>query len=294
MMKNIIIGLGEILWDMLPSGKKLGGAPANFAYIVSQFGFDGYAVSAIGNDLLGKEILDNLKEKKLNFLIEKVGFPTGTVAVTIDETGNPQYEICKGVAWDNIPFTSQTEMLAKICCAVCFGSLAQRSEFSRNTILKFLELVPEKALKIFDINLRQLFYSKEIIEKSLKICNVLKMNDEEMVIISNLFEYQGLSEDAICKKILNDYQMKMVVLTKGETGSYIFTDDIVSYIETPKVSVVDTVGAGDSFTGSLVAALFNGKTIQEAHRLAVEISAYVCTQQGATPEFPPKLTELFK
>ena len=294
MMKNIIIGLGEILWDMLPSGKKLGGAPANFAYIVSQFGFDGYAVSAIGNDLLGKEILDNLKEKKLNFLIEKVGFPTGTVAVTIDETGNPQYEICKGVAWDNIPFTSQTEMLAKICCAVCFGSLAQRSEFSRNTILKFLELVPEKALKIFDINLRQHFYSKEIIEKSLKICNVLKMNDEEMVIISNLFEYQGLSEDAICKKILNDYQMKMVVLTKGETGSYIFTDDIVSYIETPKVSVVDTVGAGDSFTGSLVAALFNGKTIQEAHRLAVEISAYVCTQQGATPEFPPKLTELFK
>jgi len=293
-MKNIIIGLGEILWDMLPSGKKLGGAPANFAYIVSQFGFDGYAVSAIGNDLLGKEILDNLKEKKLNFLIEKVGFPTGTVAVTIDETGNPQYEICKGVAWDNIPFTSQTEMLAKICSAVCFGSLAQRSEFSRNTILKFLELVPEKALKIFDINLRQLFYSKEIIEKSLKICNVLKMNDEEMVIISNLFEYQGLSEDAICKKILNDYQMKMVVLTKGETGSYIFADDIVSYIETPKVSVVDTVGAGDSFTGSLVAALFNGKTIQEAHRLAVEISAYVCTQQGATPEFPPKLTELFK
>ena len=281
--RKIIVGLGEILWDMLPSGKVLGGAPANFAYFASQFGFDGYAVSAIGNDLLGKEILDNLAEKKLRFLLEKVDFPTGTVAVTLDEKGVPHYEICEGVAWDHIPFTAQTEMLARNCAAVCFGSLAQRNAVSRNTIQKFLELVPKDAMKIFDVNLRQHFYTKEMIEHSLKQSNILKINNEELEILTEIFDWQGLSEEVVCKKILNDYALKMVVETKGEAGSFIFTNDDLSYIATPKVQVADTVGAGDSFTGTLAAALLNGKTIREAHRLAVEVAAYVCTQHGAMP-----------
>jgi fructokinase len=292
-MKNII-GLGEILWDMLPSGKVLGGAPANFAYHVSQFGLNGYAVSAIGNDLLGKEILDSLAEKHLNFLIENVDFPTGTVPVTLDEKGIPQYEICEGVAWDNIPFTQQAEELARICDAVCFGSLAQRNAVSRATILKILELVPATALKIFDINLRQHFYSKEIIENSLKHCNILKINDEEVVVAAKLFDWQGLSEEVVCKKILDAYSLKMVILTKGAIGSSVITDDETSYIDTPKVHVADTVGAGDSFTGSFVAALLNGESVRNAHKLAVEVSAYVCTQHGAMPKLPDAFVELYK
>jgi fructokinase len=289
-----IIGLGEILWDMLPLGKVLGGAPANFAYIVSQFGLSGYAVSAIGNDLLGKEILDSLAEKQLNFLIENVDFPTGTVQVTLDGKGVPQYEICEGVAWDNIPLTQQAEDLAKDCSAVCFGSLAQRNAVSRTTILKILELIPATALKIFDINLRQHFYSKEIIENSLKHCNVLKINDEEVVVVAKLFDWQGLSEEAVCKKILDTCSLKMVILTKGVIGSSVLTNNETSYINTPKVHVADTVGAGDSFTGTFVAALLHGESVRNAHKLAVEVSAYVCTQHGAMPKLPDAFVELYK
>jgi fructokinase len=292
-MKNII-GLGEILWDMLPSGKVLGGAPANFAYHVSQFGLNGYAISAIGNDLLGKEILDSLAEKHLNFLIENVDFPTGTVQVTLDEKGVPQYEICEGVAWDNIPFTQQSEELARVCNAVCFGSLAQRNAVSRITILKILELVPATALKIFDINLRQHFYTKEIIENSLKHCNILKINDEEVVVVAKLFDWLGLSEEAVCKKILDTYSLKMVILTKGAIGSSVITANETSYLDTPKIHVADTVGAGDSFTGTFVAALLNGESIRNAHKLAVEVSAYVCTQHGAMPKLPDAFVELYK
>jgi fructokinase len=292
-MKNII-GLGEILWDMLPTGKVPGGAPANFAYHVSQFGLNGYAISAVGNDLWGKEILDSLAEKHLNFLIENVDFPTGTVQVTLDEKGVPQYEICEGVAWDNIPFTQQSEELARVCDAVCFGSLAQRNAVSRTTILKILELVPATALKIFDINLRQHFYTKEIIENSLKHCNILKINDEEVVVVAKLFDWPGLSEEAVCKKILDTYSLKMVILTKGAIGSSVITVNETSYLDTPKVHVADTVGAGDSFTGTFVAALLNGESVRNAHKLAVEVSAYVCTQHGAMPKLPDAFIELYK
>ncbi|GHV21070.1 fructokinase [Clostridia bacterium] len=284
MANKIIIGLGEILWDMLPTGKVLGGAPANFAYHASQFGYEGIAVSAIGKDTLGTEILDNLTGKKMKTLLEAVDYPTGTVAVTLDEKGVPQYEICEGAAWDNIPFTAQTEELAKRCVAVCFGSLAQRSIVSRLTIHKFLEYVPADALKIFDINLRQHFYSKEIIVESLKNCNILKINDDEVKIVAELFGIEG-EEDAVCKKILKEYGLQMVIETKGAVGSYVFTANETSYVPTPKVQVTDTIGAGDSFTGAFVASLLDGKSIPEAHAKAVEISAWVCTQQGAMPAY---------
>jgi fructokinase len=281
-----IIGLGEILWDCLPTGKVLGGAPANFAYHATQFGFDGIAVSAIGNDELGQEILDILAEKQLNVLLEKVDFPTGTVQVTIDSRGIPQYEICENAAWDNIPFSPATENLAKSCDVVCFGSLAQRSDVSRNTILQFLELVPQSALKIFDINLRQHFYSKEVIINSLKKSNILKINNDEVKIVADLFGIEKMDEKEACMFLLKKYDLQMVVETKGEQGSYVFTKDETSFMETPRVQVADTVGAGDSFTGAFVAALLNGKTIREAHKSAVEVSAFVCTQHGAMPTLP--------
>ncbi|MDR0507220.1 MAG: carbohydrate kinase [Dysgonamonadaceae bacterium] len=287
-----IAGIGEILWDMFPQGKVLGGAPANFACHASQFGFEGVAVSAIGDDDLGREIIDclsNIATKNFSSLLETVNFPTGTVQVTLNEKGVPQYEICENVAWDNIPFTSKTEALAKKCAAVCFGSLAQRNSISRTTILKFLELIPENALKIFDVNLRQHFYSKEIVHESLLKSNVLKINDEELTVVAELLGFTNLSEEEICKKLLDSYHLKMVIETKGENGSFVFTQKETSFFETPKVLVADTVGAGDSFTGAFVAALLKEKTIREAHELAVEVSAFVCTQHGATPKLPDNL-----
>ncbi len=271
-----VVGIGEILWDVFPERKILGGAPANFAYHASQFGFNGYAVSAVGKDLLGKEILDNLAEKKLDYLIESIDYPTGTVQVTLDEKGVPQYEICENTAWDNIPFTLQTEKLAAKCDAVCFGTLAQRNEVSRTAICRFLELVPPNSYKIFDINLRQHFYSREIIHDSLLSCNVLKINDEEVAEVGRLFEYAGMDEQEICLQLLKTYNLDIVVETRGVKGSYVLTAGETSYIDTPKVHVADTVGAGDSFTGAFVAALLHGESLRNAHQLAVEVSAYVC------------------
>ena len=288
-MKNIIVGLGEILWDLLPGGKVLGGAPANFAYQTSQFGFEGYAVSAIGKDALGDEIIESLSSKSLNHKIERVDFPTGTVQVTLDGKGIPQYEICENVAWDNIPFTPEIEDLARKASTVCFGSLAQRSEVSQKTILRFLELLPEDALKVFDINLRQHFYSKEIIDNSLKHSNILKINDDEVVIVAELYGWNGLKEAEICRKLVEMYNLKLVILTKGTNGSYVITSDDEFFRPTPKVTVADTVGAGDAFTAGFVTSLLKGKTIPEAHKTAVEVSAFVCTQHGAMPVLPDTL-----
>jgi fructokinase len=288
-MKDIIVGIGEILWDVLPTGKVLGGAPANFAYHISQLGFDGFAVSAIGNDELGEEIIENLHKKNMNFIIEKVPFPTGTVQVTLNDAGIPCYEICENVAWDNIPFTEEMKKLAQETKAVCFGSLAQRHPVSRQTIQQFLDTLPQEALKIFDVNLRQHFYSKELIDYSLKKCNILKINDEEILLLSQLFDWNEKSDIDICKRLLRDYSLDMIVLTKGTNGSCVVTPHEISAKPTPIVEVADTVGAGDAFTAGFVAGILKGKSVPDAHELAVEISAFVCTQQGAMPALPQEL-----
>jgi fructokinase len=283
--------MGEALWDMLPEGRKLGGAPANFAYHVSQFGLDSRVVSAVGDDELGNEILANFAEKQLDCQIEKVTYPTGTVQVTLDEKGVPCYEIKEGVAWDNIPYTPALENLAKQTHAVCFGSLAQRNAVSRETINRFIDQMPEdeNVLKIFDINLRQHFYSKELIEASLKKSNVLKINDEELVVVGEMFGFADIDFQDKCWVLLAKYNLKMLILTCGTEGSYVFTPGEVSFLETPQVQVADTVGAGDSFTGAFVAAILSGKTVKDAHRLAVDVSAFVCTQNGAMPELAEEL-----
>ncbi len=284
----VIVGMGEALWDMLPEGKKIGGAPANFAYHMSQFGFDSCVVSAIGNDVLGNEILDVFHEKNLKHLLEKVNFPTGTVQVELDTEGVPCYEIKEGVAWDNIPFTQSLQTLAFSTRSVCFGSLAQRNRVSRKTINSFLDAMPdgEGQCKIFDINLRQNFYDKEIIENSFNKCNILKINDEELIIISHMFGYPSIDLQDICWKLITKYNLKILILTCGTNGSYVFTSKEVSFLETPKVIIADTVGAGDSFTAAFCASILKGKSIRKAHKLAVEVSAYICTQSGAMPILP--------
>ena len=290
--QDVIVGMGEALWDVLPDGKKIGGAPANFAYHVSQFGLDSCAVSAIGDDALGEELLENFDRKGVNHLIEKVPYPTGTVQVEIDQAGIPQYEIKENVAWDNIPYTARLDSLASRTRAVCFGSLAQRNVVSRNTINRFIDAMPEKgALKVFDVNLRQGFYNKEILCNSMQKCNILKINDEELVAVSRMFGYPGIDLQDKCWILLGKYNLQMLILTCGINGSYVFTPGNVSFQPTPKVDVADTVGAGDSFTATFIACTLKGMPVAEAHRRAVEVSAYVCTQAGAMPTLPADLTE---
>ena len=293
-MNNIVTGIGEVLWDVLPEGKKLGGAPANFAYHVSQFGFESRIVSAIGPDMLGEELLSGLGDKGLDCMIEAVPYPTGTVQVELDSDGIPCYDIKEGVAWDNIPFTPELENLARNTKAVCFGSLAQRSPVSRDTINRFIDAMPEGSLRIFDINLRQNFYTKDIVCNSMRKCNILKINDEELETVSRMFELPDGPQQSRAKTLLSMFGLKALILTCGATGSHVFTSEETSYIATPQVEVADTVGAGDSFTAAFVSGLLKGLDIRQAHRLAVETSAFVCTQEGAMPVLPASLTDSVK
>ena len=288
-MKDIIVGMGEALWDCLPEGRKFGGAPANFAYHVGQFGWHSVVVSAVGNDELGDEIMQIVRGVNLDNRIARVAQPTGTVKVTLSGEGIPAYEICEDVAWDNIPWSEDLEKLAKQTKAVCFGSLAQRSAGSRDTIMRFLDAMDMDTERIYDINLRQHFYSQEVIEDSLRRATILKLNEEEIVVVAELLGLTGKEED-MCHQILTRYpKLKMVILTYGAACSYVFSASETSYQPTPKVKVADTVGAGDSFTATFVAQYLKGKSISEAHKIAVQASAFVCTQNGAMPKFPEEI-----
>lgn len=288
---GLIVGIGELLWDKLPDGKKLGGAPANFAYHVSQFGLPSCAVSAIGDDADGYEMLETIRKKNIPVTISLVDNATGTVDVTMNSNGIPEYEIHENVAWDNIPFTNSLAEIARNTAAVCFGTLAQRNEVSRSTIIQFINAMPEgnNILKIYDINLRQNFYSKEIIEHSLSLCNILKINDDEIKIVTDELKLTGINMIENCQELIRRYKLQILILTCGENGSYIFTPSEQSYLPTPKVDVADTVGAGDSFTAAFTASILQESPIKEAHKKAVDISAFVCTQHGAMPAIPESM-----
>ena len=281
MKKKVIVGIGEILWDMLPSGKALGGAPANFAYHAQRLGEEGWAVSAIGDDPLGAEIMDIVTDKKLRNIIAVTDKPTGTVQVSLDDKGVPSYNIMEDVAWDNIPFTPEMEALAARADAVCFGSLVQRMA-SRDSVLRFLRATRPEALRVFDINLRQHYYSPEVIDESLKLANILKINDEEIRIVADMFGL-GADDTAACRALVDRYALKLVILTKGADGSEVITADEAIPQVVGKVDVVDTVGAGDSFTAAFVVAYLRGDSLSDAQRLANETAAYVCSCKGAMP-----------
>ena len=283
MSKKLIVGIGEILWDMLPSGKALGGAPATFAYHARRLGMEGMAVSAIGHDALGEEIVDTLEAHSLPYHLDRVDYPTGTVQVTLDAKGVPQYEIKKGVAWDNIPYSKELAAIAAECRAVCFGSLAQRSMVSRKTIGWFLDAVPADCLKVFDINLRQDYYGKEVLKESLRRCDILKINDEEIRTVAALFGLEG-DDAAVCRALIARYSLKLVILTKGACGSEVITAKETIPQAAGKADVVDTVGAGDAFTAAFVVGYLRGDSLAEAQRLASDTAAYVCSCKGAMPE----------
>lgn len=298
-MKDFVVGIGEILWDMLPNGKKPGGAPANFAYHVSQFGLPAVVSSAVGPDDAGRELIALFDSRNLPHLTPTVDYPTGSVEVEIDADGIPQYDIKKDVAWDHIPLSHELEKLASRTRAMSFGSLAQRCRQSRHTIQSFARAVsagfpkdnPDSPLIVFDVNLRQDFYDKDLLHQSLELCNVLKINDEELVIVGRLFDYPGLDLESKCRALLADFNLRIVILTCGTDGSYVFTSSEKSFFPTPRVEVADTVGAGDSFTAAFIASVLRGRTVREAHAKAVETAAFVCTQPGAMPLLPHTLTD---
>jgi fructokinase len=284
-----IVGIGEILWDMLPQGKVLGGAPANFAYHASELGAKGYVISAIGKDKLGAEIVSQLAAHDIELRLGELNYPTGTVNVQLGANGIPEYEIIKDVAWDYITLQPSDIGLARETDAVCFGSLAQRNEVSRKSIIEFIKNVPESSLKIFDINLRQHYYSKTLIDNSIQMANILKINDEELIIVSELYGWTG-NEEYLCQRLMDIFQLNLLALTCGTRGSYLFTKHEKTFMKTPVVDVKDTIGAGDSFTAGLAMGLLKNKSLKNCHLLAIEISAYVCTHFGAMPP----LTEYYK
>ena len=282
-----ILGIGELVWDVFPSGKQLGGAPVNFAYFAKELGAEAYPVAALGSDELGDEAMEVVRPSglKLDF-IQRNSLPTSRVLVTTDEEGVPQYEIVENVAWDAMECTPEILDLASQADVICWGSLAQRSRKSRESILAMVDAARENCLRVFDINLRQKFYSKEVIEESLKRADILKLNEDELPVVSEIFAVEGSEADQIAH-IIKRFSLRSIIYTQGAVCSEVYdASGLVSRMDTPKVKVADTVGAGDSFTATYVTSILLGKTPAQAHELAVKVAAFVCTQNGAINPLP--------
>ena len=283
----IFIGLGEILWDLLPSGKQLGGAPANFAYHAHALGAEARVVSRVGNDPLGREILDRLRA--LGLTTDGIGVdtnaPTGTVSVELAADGQPRFIIHENVAWDRMVADEASLAFAARADAVCFGSLAQRREPSRSSIRALVAATPATALRVFDINLRQQFYSPEIVETSLQLANVLKLNDQELPVLAAMFGLRGGVREQLAA-LAKQFGLRAVALTRGAHGSLLLAAGIWSDHPGLAVKVADTIGAGDAFTAALTLGLLAGRPLDDINRHANEVAAYVCSQPGATPPMP--------
>lgn len=289
-----VIGIGETVWDVFPSGRRLGGAPVNFAFFAKEFGAEAYPISAVGNDPLGEETMAELEKTGLNLCcIQRNEKPTSRVLITVDEAGVPEYEIVEGVAWDSIVCDEKTFALLTDADVVCWGTLAQRTPFSRESILKMVDSTPESCLKVYDINLRQHYYSRETIEESLRRADVLKLNEDELPIVAGLFSISGSPLEQILS-LIERFSLQNVIFTQGSLCSEVYgPEGLLSHKDTPRVEVVDTVGAGDSFTATYLMARLDGKSVDEAHSLAVSLAAYVCTCSGAINPVPESL-KIFK
>ena len=282
--KPVIAGIGELLWDVLPSGKQLGGAPCNFAFHALQVGCESHVISAIGKDELGAEIQNTLQTLGLSDHFVQVNeFSTSTVTVNLNENGHPNYTIHENVAWDHILWNSDLENLSKKLDAVCFGSLAQRNPESKHTIQTFISALKSDCLKVFDINLRQNFYNKEAIIHSINLADILKLNEDELPVVSEYISISGDTESQLLQ-LLTRFKLKYVIYTMGGNGSIIKSIDESSFIDVPHILVSDTVGAGDAFTAVFISGILLGISLRETHQKATEFAAYVCTQKGATPK----------
>ena len=284
--RHIVVGLGELLWDLLPAGKQLGGAPANFAYITSLLGDEGIPASRLGQDALGEEAILRLRELALPtaFIQEDADHPTGTVQVEVDAAGQPRFEISESVAWDFLEWTPQWQRLAQQADAVCFGSLAQRSERSRATIRKFVLAARQRdAVRVFDVNLRQSFFSAQVLAESMMLATLVKLNHEELPRIMRLFELEHHREEDSARRLLSVHDLKLVCITRGNGGSLLISADECSEHPGFQVKVADTVGAGDAFTAALVHGYLRGTPLAQINENANRVGAWVASQSGATP-----------
>lgn len=282
-----IAGIGELLWDVLKDSEELGGAPINFSYHASAMGAHCYAISTIGDDLRGKIALDELRQRRVScdhITVLKDGI-TGYVLAKVDDAGIATYTFPDNVAWDSIYLKESTLSLAANLDAVCFGSLAQRSPASRKVILNFLQITGKQTLKVFDLNIRQNFYTPEIITTSLKIADVLKLNDDELQLIARIENLNG-PPLAMMQTLVESYGLRLAVLTRGEKGSLLVSPSQFSDYEGLSTTVVDTIGAGDSFTAATVLGLLSGLSLDAINERANRVAAFVCSQRGAMPILP--------
>jgi len=290
-----LVGLGEILWDMLPDGRKLGGAPANFAYHCHALGTNGSVVSCVGRDPLGSEILERIESLGLekNYIAIDQEHPTGTVTVELDEKGKPEYVIHENVAWDFIPTSQDVLKLAGRCDAVCFGSLCQRSPVSRSTVREFLKWTRDDCLRIFDINIRQQYYSKNVVSDMLELSNILKLNDEELPLVAQIFEMSG-GENELLGELTEKFALELIALTKGAHGSRLYSRGKDSlHPGVPVENIADTVGAGDSFTAAIAIGWLLNRPLDDINEHANQVAGFVCSQKGATPRLPHVLVRKF-
>jgi fructokinase len=289
-----IVGIGEVLWDILPAGRQLGGAPANFTYHASALGAETRLISRVGNDALGREALARLRQLGVptDCVELDAQLPTGTVGVTVSADGQPHYQIHEPVAWNALRGETAGRTAVASADAVCFGSLAQRSEPSRTTILSLVAAAPVKALRIFDINLRQHYYTRDVIEKSLALANVLKVNDTELPRLGEMFGLTGDTRTQI-QQLAERHSLRAVVFTRGGRGSLLFDDGRWSDHPGIATKVVDTIGAGDSFTAAMTLGLLAGWELDRVDEHANRVAAFVCSSAGATPPLPQTLRGLF-
>ena len=282
-----ILSIGEVLWDMLPSGRKVGGAPANCAFHCMQLGADVRILSRIGNDDLGRELIGFYRSLGLSteFIETDMTAPTGTVGVELSADGQPKYTIHSNVAWDKIEATTSATQFVHSVDAVCFGSLAARNQTTLRTIQTLVSQTKPSALRVLDLNLRDPFVDHQVIESMLRLTNVLKLNDEELTRIVAMFDVPGNTMKQHADWFIDHYDLKMLILTCGSHGSRIFCDGKEHFCGGRKVEVVDTVGAGDAFTATVIVGLLSGWSIETINERANEIAAFVCTQSGATPKF---------
>ena len=291
-MSYSAVGIGELLWDIFPNGKELGGAPANFAYHFSALGGEGLIVSCLGVDSPGDEILKRLETLSLTsrYIAIDAGHPTGTVTVDVGVEGEPSFTIHENVAWDFIPYSPLLTELGTNIDAISFGTLAQRSEVSRATIQALIKQLPRSTLRLFDINLRQTFYSREVIEWSLEACNILKLNESELQVLSRLLQMQG-DEMTLLNDLSRRFNLEIIALTRGAKGSILFNRGTVSVHDGIKTDVVDTVGSGDAFAAALLSGILSGIELDTINGYANRLASYICSQQGATPRLPDDLLQ---
>ena len=287
MNQKKIAGIGELLWDVLPDMEQLGGAPINFAYHVSALGAEAVAISTIGSDIRGENALKELQSRGVNtrYISILEQFDTGYVTARVDDKGVATYEFPDDVAWDHLAINPAAQACAAGLEAICFGTLAQRSDAARSAIHRYLGTTSEKTIKVYDLNLRQNFYNRSVIETSLRLSTVLKLNDDELALVSALFRLSGAEHEQM-EALRTHFDLELVILTKGSRGSILINGDEISRHQGFAAEVVDTIGAGDSFTAAVVIGLLSNKRLDEINEKANRLAAYVCSQPGAMPPVP--------